>query len=104
MDGYPEDVLHHNVPFLVASGLHDETSQTELDAGLEDGGTQIQSSIQPLQGKEADVLREYFEEIDTHGESWAGVGRGEPYRFRIKTVGRVCSLIARCSELDLDIC
>jgi hypothetical protein len=99
MDGYPEDALHHNVPFLVASGLQDETNQPELDAGLEDGGTQIQSSIPPLQGKEADVLREYFEEVDTHGESWAGVGRGEPYRFRIKTVGRVRFWNGFCSEL-----
>ena len=89
MDGYPAGSLDHNVPFLVVSGLNDATPELPLDDELKDQAILLRSELPTLETKEAKVLEEYFEEVDDRGKSWVGVQRDEPYRFRIKTIGRV---------------
>ncbi|KIE03613.1 hypothetical protein MAJ_00144, partial [Metarhizium majus ARSEF 297] len=88
MDGYPPGSLDHNVPFLVASGLNSAEPELDLQGELSTQGQLIKSDLPPLEGREAQLLETYFEEIDARGTSWAVVPRDEPYRFRIKTVGR----------------
>ena len=90
MDGYPSGSLDHNVPFLVASGLNSTEPELDLEGELSTQGLLVKSDLPPLESREAQVLEKYFEEIDERGTSWAVVPRDEPYRFRIKTVGRVC--------------
>ncbi|PNY23345.1 Uncharacterized protein TCAP_06725 [Tolypocladium capitatum] len=89
MDGYPAGSLDRNVPFLVASGLNSKVPELQLQDELKDQGILLKSELPPLESKEAGVLEEYLEEIDAQGVSSTGVSRDEPYRFRIKTVGRV---------------
>lgn len=90
MDGYPQGSLDHNVPFLVASGLNDAEPHLDLEGELSSQGLLVKSDLPPLDTRESQFLEKYFEEIDSRGRSWAVVPRDEPYRLRIKTVGRVC--------------
>lgn len=89
MDGYPRDSLDHHVPFLVASGLNAAEPQLDLEGELSSQGLLVKSHLPPLDTRESQVLEKYFDEIDARGTSWAVVPREEPYRLRIKTVGRV---------------
>lgn len=89
MDGYPAGSLDHNVPLLVVSGLNDAAPHLPLDDELKDQAILLRSELPTLQTKEAKILEEYFQEVDDNGKSWVGVQRDEPYRFRIKTIGRV---------------
>ena len=89
MDAYPEGSLDHNVPFLVASGLNASHSGLSLDGDLKHQGILFRSEQPPLESREADILDNYFQEIDKKGKSWIGVERDEPFRFRIRSVGRV---------------
>lgn len=89
MDGYPAGSLDHNVPLLVASGLNAAPPELQLDGELREQGILLRSSLPPLDTKDAGVLEAYFGEIDAWGRSWTSLARDEPYRFRIKTVGRV---------------
>lgn len=89
MEGYPAGSLDHNVPFLVASGLNVAVNELPLDAELRDQGILLRSEIPPLESREGEVLERHFGDIDSNGRSWHGVEREEPYRFRVKTVGRV---------------
>lgn len=93
MDGYPLGSLDHNVPYLIVTGFN-SSSPAELpqDAGLQEQGILFRSEQPPIETREAKVLQSYLGEIDEDGRSWAGVRREEPYRFRVKTVGRVCRL------------
>jgi hypothetical protein len=90
MDGYPLGSLDHNVPFLVASGLISAEPELDLEGELRAQGQLIRSALPPLESREAQLLQRYFEEVDHRGSSWTVVPREEPYRFRIKAVGRVC--------------
>lgn len=89
MDGYPSGSLEHNVPFLVASGLNSAEPELDLEGELSTQGQLVKSDLPPLRNQEAQVLERYFQEIDDKGTSWTVVPREEPYRFRIKMVGRV---------------
>ncbi|KAK7420279.1 hypothetical protein QQZ08_010479 [Neonectria magnoliae] len=88
MDGYPVGSLDHNVPFLVAAGLNTETNELPLNAELKDQGILLRSELPPLETREVEVLAKYFHDIDAQGKSWSGVEKEEPYRFRIRTLGR----------------
>ncbi|TWU77678.1 hypothetical protein ED733_008232 [Metarhizium rileyi] len=88
MDGYPSGSLEHNVPFLVASGLNSAEPELDLEGELSTQGQLVKSDLPPLRNQEAQVLERYFQEIDDKGTSWTVVPREEPYRFRIKMVGR----------------
>lgn len=89
MDDYPPGSLDHNVPLLVVSGLNANAPELPLDDELKDQGILIRSDLEPLDTREVKTLEAYFGEVDERGRSWVGVERDEPYRFRIKTVGRV---------------
>lgn len=89
MDGYPTGSLDHNVPFIVATGLNSTTNELPLSAELKDQAILLRSELPLLEGKEVEVLEEYFEEITSKGTSWTGFSKEESYRFRIKSVGRV---------------
>lgn len=89
MDGYPVGSLGHNVPFLVAAGLNSSTNELPLDEELKEQGILLRSELSVLKGKEVEVLEHHFRDIDSQGTSWKGVSREEPYRFRIKSIGRV---------------
>ncbi|KAH6894420.1 Gryzun, putative trafficking through golgi-domain-containing protein [Thelonectria olida] len=103
MDGYPAGSLDHNVPFLVAAGLNAETYALPLNAELKDQGILLRSELPHLEGKEADVLTQYFKEVDAQGKSWSGVTREEGHRFRIKTLGRSFILPPRRARLPENI-
>ena len=89
MDGYPRGALEHNVPLIVASGLGGAITGELLDGSLKEQGVQIHSQLPPLDGREADVLKDYFDEVASRGSSWTAIAKEEAYRFRVKTVGRV---------------
>lgn len=91
MDGYPEGSLDHNVPFIVVSGLNADHAETEpsLNPELKDQVILFHSEQPSLETRESKVLDQYFQEVDEKGRSWIGVERDEPFRFRIKSVGRV---------------
>lgn len=89
MDGYPTASLDHNVPFLVAAGLNNLTNELPLSAELKDQSILLRSELPSLERKEAEVLSQYFSEIDASAKSWSGFGKDESYRFRITTLGRV---------------
>ncbi|KAG6184540.1 hypothetical protein E4U27_000899 [Claviceps purpurea] len=99
MEGYPEGSLDHNVPFLVASGLNDAEPHLDLPGELRCQGLRVTSDLPPLDTREAQLLGNYFEEIDSRGHSWTVVPRNEPYRLRIKTVGRSYILPPRKTTL-----
>lgn len=89
MDGYPLGSLDHNVPLIIASGLTSRSTEVELDEPLRHDGQLLRSDMPPLDTKEAQLLEEYFGDINEKGKSWLGVSREELYRLRIKTVSRV---------------
>ncbi|OAA70247.1 hypothetical protein ISF_02221 [Cordyceps fumosorosea ARSEF 2679] len=99
MDGYPLGSLDHNVPLLVFSGLTSTSSEVELDASLREEAVLLRSDLPPLDSKEAELLAQHFEDVDSEGQSWRGVSRDEPYRLRIKTVGRTYPLPPRRASL-----
>jgi hypothetical protein len=89
MDGYPTGSLDHNVPLLVAAGLNSETNELPLSAELKEQSILLRSEIPPVDGKNAEVLSQYFKDVDASAKSWSAFERNEPYRFRIRTTGRV---------------
>lgn len=87
MDGYPLGSLDHNVPLIVVSGL---SSDPPVQSSKTNGrGILLRSDLPPLEGKEVNFLESYFAEVDERGASWTVVTREEPFRLRIKSVGRV---------------
>lgn len=97
MDGYPEDYVTHNLPFVLLSGL---------DAGADDGaqpsgvqhpllhekGTKIYSDFPSLSGPVAEELRRIFLEEDASEAPWNSRNdfeRSGRIGFRLKSVGRV---------------
>jgi hypothetical protein len=118
MDGYPLGSLDHNVPLLVVSGLsssHDQPEPPPKAKGKANGeGVLLRSDLPPLEGKEASFLESFFERVNERGKSWTVMTREEPYRVRVKTVGRVrrfcrleghhffkCAACADCELIDL---
>lgn len=95
MDGYPPGSLDHNVPFLVASGLNTNDEDAKQDSSSVDQGVLLRSGIPPLESRETQVVKDHLDDVDANGRSWKGTDRNTPYRFRVKTVGRVCYLFPR---------
>lgn len=89
MDAYPQGSLDHNVPFIAVSGLNSNNPELPLREELKDQGILIRSELPPLDSREAKVLDEHFQQVDAKGQSWVGVTRVEPFRFRIRSTGRV---------------
>ncbi|KAF5669741.1 hypothetical protein FDENT_11487 [Fusarium denticulatum] len=103
MDGYPTGSLDHNVPLLVAAGLNSETNELPLSAELKEQSILLRSELPPIGGEDAEVLAEYFKDIDASAKSWSAFERNEPYRFRIRTTGRSFLLPPRRARLPEDI-
>ncbi|RKL26708.1 hypothetical protein BFJ72_g13575 [Fusarium proliferatum] len=99
MDGYPTGSLDHNVPLLVAAGLNSETNELPLSAELKEQSILLRSELPPIGGGEAEVLAEYFKDVDASAKSWSAFERNEPYRFRIRTTGRSFLLPPRRARL-----
>lgn len=103
MDGYPLGSLDHNVPLLVVSGLsssHDQPEPPPKAKGKANGeGVLLRSDLPPLEGKEASFLESFFERVNERGKSWTVMTREEPYRVRVKTVGRTFTLPPRRATL-----
>ncbi|KAF4345693.1 hypothetical protein FBEOM_351 [Fusarium beomiforme] len=99
MDGYPTGSLDHNVPFLVAAGLNSETNELPLSAELKEQSILLRSELPPVDGEEAEVLTQYFKDVDASAKSWSAFERNEPYRFRIRTTGRSFLLPPRRAHL-----
>ncbi|RFU78303.1 hypothetical protein TARUN_3925 [Trichoderma arundinaceum] len=97
MDGYPSGSLDHNVPLIVVSGLNSDPPEQPPKANGR--GVLLRSDIPPLEGKEVSFLESYFQEVDERGASWTVVTREEPYRVRVKTVGRSYVLPPRRAPL-----
>ncbi|OAQ97921.1 hypothetical protein LLEC1_01222 [Akanthomyces lecanii] len=102
MDGYPLGSLDHNVPLVVFSGLTSSSSEIELDATLREEAALLRSDLPPLDSKEAKLLEEHFGNVDNGGQSWTAVSREDPYRLRIKTVGRTYPLPPKRASLPKD--
>ncbi|KAL9566487.1 hypothetical protein ACKAV7_009402 [Fusarium commune] len=99
MDGYPTGSLDHNVPLLVAAGLNSETNELPLSAELKEQCILLRSELPPIGSEEAEVLAEYFKDVDASAKSWSAFERNEPYRFRIRTTGRSFLLPPRRARL-----
>ncbi|KAL6820417.1 Gryzun, putative trafficking through golgi domain-containing protein [Trichoderma sp. SZMC 28015] len=97
MDGYPLGSLDHNVPLIVVSGLSSDPPDQPPKAKGQ--GVLLRSDLPPLEGKEANFLESYFEEVDERGKSWTVVTREEHFRLRVKTVGRTFVLPSRRATL-----
>lgn len=97
MDVYPEGSLDHNVPLLVVSGLNGSAPEPPLGGELKDQGILVRSSLPPLETREAAFVEQHLQQVDEKGRSWVAVRTDEPYRFRIKSVGRVCDGHSLCS-------
>ncbi|KAL7938471.1 Gryzun, putative trafficking through golgi domain-containing protein [Trichoderma chlorosporum] len=97
MDGYPLGSLDHNVPLIVVSGLSSDPPEQPPKANGQ--GVLLRSDLPPIEGKEAAFLESYFEEADERGKSWTVVTREEPYRVRVKSVGRTFALPPRRATL-----
>ncbi len=69
MDGYPLGSLDHNVPLIVASGLTSRTPEVELDESLREDGNLLRSDLPPLDTKEAQLLEEFFRDVNEKGKS-----------------------------------
>lgn len=90
MDGYPLGSLDHNVPYLLVSGLTTSNSELPLQENLKyERKILLKSKLPAAEGADAKALTKYFQLVDEQGKSWAAVGSKTPYRFRIKSVGRV---------------
>ncbi|KAF4436150.1 hypothetical protein F53441_13319 [Fusarium austroafricanum] len=99
MDGYPTGSLDHNVPLLVAAGFNTETDELPLSTELKEQSILLRSEIPPIEGEEAEVLTEYFKDIDASAKSWSAFERNEPYRFRVRSTGRSFLLPPRRARL-----
>ncbi|KAM0508203.1 hypothetical protein ACHAP8_000414 [Fusarium lateritium] len=99
MDGYPTGSLDHNVPLLVAAGLNSETNELPLSAELKEQSILLRSEIPPVDGKNAEVLSQYFKDVDASAKSWSVFERDEPYRFRVRATGRSFLLPPRRARL-----
>ncbi|KAK6451075.1 hypothetical protein FP744_10007326 [Trichoderma asperellum] len=97
MDGYPLGSLDHNVPLIVVSGLNSDPPEQPPKANGR--GILLRSDLPPLESREASFLQSYFEEVAERGTSWTAVTRDEPFRVRIKTVGRSYMLPSRRAPL-----
>ncbi|KAM3512205.1 hypothetical protein MY11210_004123 [Beauveria gryllotalpidicola] len=102
MDGYPLGSLDHNVPLIIFSGLTSASPKIELDATLREDAALLRSDLPPLDSKEAELLEQHFGYVDSEGQSWTAVSREEPYRLRIKTVGRTYPLPPKRASLPGD--
>ena len=92
MDEYPPGSLDHNVPLLVVSGLTtDPTKPLVTDPELKEQGILIRSEVSPLDTPEADIILRYIQERDASTLPWNPRGTSRKYRFKVKTIGRVCS-------------
>lgn len=89
MEAFPPGSLDHNVPFIAISGLNSNSFELHGSDEWKDQTILIRSELPPLNSREAKVLDEHLEEVDAKGQSWVGVERDEPFRFRIKSTGRV---------------
>ncbi|UKZ67694.1 uncharacterized protein TrAtP1_008851 [Trichoderma atroviride] len=97
MDGYPLGSLDHNVPLIVVSGLNSDPPEQPPKAN--GPGILLRSDLPPLESREANFLQSYFQEVDERGTSWTAITRDEPFRVRIKTVGRSYVLPSRRARL-----
>ncbi|ODA82403.1 hypothetical protein RJ55_00910 [Drechmeria coniospora] len=103
MDGYPVGSLDHNAPLLIASGLNETPPDAPFDFDGDDESDNqcllVKSDLPLLRRREADVLQAYFGEINARRTAWTSFSRDEPYRFRIRALGRSFLLPSRRAKL-----
>jgi hypothetical protein len=100
MDIYPPELVTHEAPLLVISGLGGPKNYSESPTyPLIDNGPHVSSHAPPATDETAERLAEYFLKRDATG-LW-GVRQEKSSRsahlpvFRIRLVGRVCGLAWR---------
>lgn len=94
MDDYPAGSLDHNLPLLVVSGLSTVPTKPLLtDPALKEQSVLIRSELPPVDSREAKTILRYIQEADATGLPWNGQETSKKYKFKIKAVGRVCSVI-----------
>lgn len=100
MDAYPQELITHEAPLLVISGLGAPESYSEIPAyPLINAGPHIFSDLPPLTDEPAERLAEYFHKSDATG-LWGkrpdrGAKAAQHPVFRIRLVGRVWSSLYR---------
>lgn len=103
MDDYPAGSLDHNAPLLVVSGLGTGATKPLLvDPDLKEHGILIRSELPPIDGREAKAILHYIQEADATNWPWNTSENTKKYRFKIKTIGRVCH-IDEASRLVLEL-
>lgn len=96
MDDYPPGSLDHNVPLLVISGLATGPTKPLLtNPDLKEQSTLIRSELSPVDNREAKTILRYIQERDASSLPWNPQGNPKKYRFRVKTIGRVCCVFLR---------
>jgi trafficking protein particle complex subunit 11 len=92
MDEYPPGSLDHNVPFLVVSGLSPNPSKPLLtNPELREQGILVRSELPPIDTREARAILRFIQDADAASLPWQPRDGSKKYRFRIKTIGRVCN-------------
>jgi len=94
MDVYPQELITHEAPLVVVSGLAARERHSEIPPyPLLKNGLHIPCDLPPITGDTAEHLADYFQKNDATG-LWCQRGeRGakgpQPSVFRIRLVGRV---------------
>jgi hypothetical protein len=93
MDGYPQELITHEAPLVVFSGLGSRDQHSEIPAyPLLNNGPHVFSSLPTLDDDIAIRLAEYFQNHDATGIWGRRPGRDARAThplFRIRLVGRV---------------
>lgn len=93
MEKYPLELVTHEAPLLIVSGLGSPPKYSQLPPyPLLDTGPVITSELPPITGHVADHLLDFFLQHDSTGV-WVGRPerglKGTPPVYRIRAVGRV---------------
>jgi hypothetical protein len=96
MDAYPPDLVLHNLPFVVLSGLG-TAKEVEAPPPVQDvlpgrAVTTVSSEAPLVEGDRADELLQEFLSADGTNAPWNGRPsgtKGIAHSFRLRAVGRV---------------
>lgn len=99
MDAYPPELVAHEAPLLLVSGLgapeqHADADETYSYPQLAENGTRVASAVPPVTTPAGALLLEHFLKADSGGV-WTGRPSAEKQKtpapaWRIRAVGRVC--------------
>lgn len=88
MEGYPPDLVAHNLPLLVVSGFEHVSTN---EARPKSVGAQITSEVPPIDSEDAQILLALFKDSDGRNSAWNGREHADRNKFLVELIGRVIS-------------